>query len=433
MSKSADSLSLQRSAGQRCLDAPALIVIAAVSFNALLAIVSSHVVRLSPEAVILAEVSLLSAAHILALLKYRSEMAPWYLLLGLLFLLFLGRSLVTGHAEPKFIRDVVIIPTFIILGIASNSGQLDRTISIILIIVVVMGLVEAIFPQIYANTFNIKDYYEQTRGYTSEDFFNKNSSLFVSATRPQTRMFEFVDMPRLSSIFLEPVSLGNYCTIMVAYFCARFSSLSKLAVFTGILAVTFLIIGCDGRLASVSAVLIIAICILAPYMPPFSGALYLPVVLIAALIVIPFLNPDAGADDFSGRVAFSLDLLSQFTLPDLLGYSDKFLEKAVDSGIAYLILTQSLIGTVLIWFFIACLSTQKNEEQVRYTLSLLLYMALAMMVSYSTLTIKTASIAWFIHGVLQQRCPSSSLSSQRSNEDANSIVRLSPSSLRGRG
>jgi putative polymerase len=129
----------------------------------------------------------------------------------------------------------------------------------------------------------------------------------------------------------------------------------------------------------------------------------LPFILISASVVVPYFHPDAGADDFTGRVAYTLDMLGQFTLQDLLGYSDRFLQGAVDSGVAYLIITQSLIGAALIWLFIACVSTQRSLEQIRFTHSVLLYMALAMTVSYSMLTIKTAALTWFIHGVIQQQ------------------------------
>jgi putative polymerase len=273
---------------------------------------------------------------------------------------------------------------------------------LILAVVTAVGLVEAFLPDLYSSTFNVQDYYILTRGNVADDFYTKDSTLYVSAIRGDERFFSFLDIPRMSSIFLEPVSLGNYCTIMVAYFCARFWRLSALTLFAGGLAIAFLLVGSDGRLAATSAILIIAVCLLAPSLPRFSAAIYLPLAIMAAGGVVFVMNPSPYTDDFPGRLAYTMDLLGQLRLSDWLGVSGTSGEEAMDSGIAYLILTQSLIGTALIWLFLTCLSEQKTREQIRYIHALLLYLALTMTVSYSMLTIKTAALAWFIHGILQQ-------------------------------
>ena len=403
------------------LGAPALILIAAVSFNAFLAVINAHLFRLTDSIVIAVEIILLMTAHLVALKRYHQDMAAWYLLLGLLIVWCLVRALATGHIEPKLARDIAIIPTFILLGMISDPKQLDRTALIILAIAGAVGAVEAIFPDWYSSVFDIKNYYIQTRNYTIDDFYNKESTLFVSATRADGRMFAFLDMPRLSSIFLEPVSLENYCTIMTAYFCTRFRKLSAPALSLGMLIVAFLLVGSDGRLATASAALVVAVCVFAPYVPSFCAALYLPLILIAGLGVTLIMHPDPNSDDFPGRIAYTADMLQNFTLADLLGLSDKLLQNAVDSGIAYLIITQSLIGVVVLILFVICASAQHSKEQVRFMHALLMYIALTMMVSASVLTIKTAALAWFIHGALQRsstRAPQRAHLSGRSAEQS---------------
>ncbi len=397
---------LPRPSGQarsaRGLGVPALILIAAVCFNAFLAVINAHLFRLTDLIVIAVEVMLLLTAHLVALKRYHQDMAAWYLLLGLLVVWCLLRALAIGHIEPKLARDVAIIPTFIVLGMISDPKQLDRTVLTILAITGAVGAVEAIFPDWYSSVFDIKNYYIQTRNYTNDDFYNKDSTLFVSATRADGRMFAFLDMPRLSSIFLEPVSLENYCTIMTAYFCARFRELSAPALSLGVLTVAFLLVGSDGRLATASAALVVAVCAFAPYVPSFCAALYLPLILVAGVGVTLIMHPDPGSDDFPGRIAYTTDMLQSFTLVDLLGLSDRLLQNAVDSGIVYLIISQSLIGAVVIFLFVIYASVQKTKEQMRFMHALLLYIALTMMVSASMLTIKTAALAWFIHGALQR-------------------------------
>ena len=130
----------------------------------------------------------------------------------------------------------------------------------------------------------------------------------------------------MSSIFLEPVSLGNYCTIMGAYFATRYRELNKAALLIGFAALTFLVTGCDGRLATASIVIIIGICFLASHLPPFTATLYLPLVLIAAVGVGLLMHSNPLSDDLPGRVAYSLDILSQFKLMDWLGMPSEFLK-----------------------------------------------------------------------------------------------------------
>jgi putative polymerase len=110
-----------------------------------------------------------------------------------------------------------------------------------------------------------------------------------------------------------------------------------------------------------------------------------------------------GGDDFSGRIPFTADLLSRFDLQDFLGISDHYMKSAVDSGLAYFIITQSIIGLCAVWLFLVYASSEARMEQVRYNHALCLYMSLLLMVSYALFTIKTAALLWFIHGCLQRK------------------------------
>jgi putative polymerase len=163
------------------------------------------------------------------------------------------------------------------------------------------------------------------------------------------------------------------------------------------------LIGCDGRLAAVASILIIAAAILAPYLPRHSAVLYLPGVLGAAFLLTKIGGFHAGEDNFSGRIAHTVELLGQFGVGEFLGISaqPELLSRAVDSGIAYLIITQSLLGFAILWIFVVFGSAERTREQIRFTHATGIYLSLVMMVSYAFLTIKTAALLWFIYGVLQ--------------------------------
>jgi putative polymerase len=123
--------------------------------------------------------------------------------------------------------------------------------------------------------------------------------------------------------------------------------------------------------------------------------------VLAAFALTYVAGLHGGADDFAGRLANSVHLLAHLDAPDLLGLTDTLIAPAMDSGITYLILTQSLPIVLLLWLFIAANVSEATPEQVRFTHALCLYLTLSMMVSYAFLTIKTAGLAWFIQGALQ--------------------------------
>jgi putative polymerase len=380
---------------------PAVLVLAAILFNPLLAIVNGHVTPLSAGHVIAAEIALVGAAHVLALANYKPQMTPWYALAGILVLIALFRWLAMGEVDPKYLRDVLLIPTFVVLGMTFDERYLTRLVVLVHILVVAFLLLEALNTPAYSALFNVQDYYVATRGYDVERFWNQESDLYVSATRPDSRLFSFLDLHRLSSLFLEPVSLGNYCIVIVAFVCARYRRLGPATRAFLLLGTIAALLGSDGRLAAGASVLIIAVCVVARFLPRHSAALYLPAITLLAVLIVNIAGLQAGGDDWAGRLAHTVELLGQFDLPEYLGISNEFLDQAVDSGLAYLITTQSILGVAILWAFIVFCSRDDTPEQVRFTHAVCVFLALTLMVSFAFLSIKTAALLWFIHGALQ--------------------------------
>ena len=384
---------------------PGLIVFGAVSFNAVLAFVNGNVTGLTSAPVIAAEVFFVASAHAVALKNYKPQMATWYALLGLFVGFAIVRCIAYQTFDVKYLRDVMIIPTFVVLGMTFDSRRLVRVVVAVQILMLVFLLLEAIDTQLYADIFKIMDYYINTRGYSAEDFWNKDSTLFVSATRPDDRFFALIELHRLSSIFLEPVSLGNYCMVIVAFLCACFDEIGWKARWFLVISTALAIIGCDGRLAMASTPPMILCCYLAPRLPRNSALLYIPGVLALAFVLVAIGHFEPGGDDFPGRIAHTVYLLSNYETAEFLGLSDKFMSKAVDSGIAYLITTQSIFVVVALWAAIVVTASENRPDKTRYTHAVCIYIALNMMVSFALLTIKTAAVLWFIFGSLQEKDP----------------------------
>jgi putative polymerase len=380
---------------------PIMLVLFAVLFNAGLAIINAHITPISASVVIGMEVSIVVTANAIVLLHYRPQMLPWYGMILVIVLFSLERSLVVGQLNPKFLRDVLLIPTFVLLGMTTSPRRLTTLIVVLHFIVVGSVLFEACFTQAYSDIFDVRQYYIATRGAEDADFWNRSSDLFVSATRAGDRFFSFIDLHRTSSVFLEPVSLGNYVLIITAFLCANYRHLS-LAVLTFLLVGNAsALVGCDGRLAAVSSVICVLVTLVATRLPRQSALLYLPATLIGAILLVTLLQAKAD-DNFPGRVAYAMELLARFDFWEWIGNSDRLVGPVVDSGIAYTITTQSIFGLIAFWVFLVLNAAERTPEQIKYLHAICLYIALTLLVSYSLFSIKTAALAWFIHGSFQR-------------------------------
>ena len=382
---------------------PAGIVIAATAFNAVLAFVNGNVVGLGPAHVILAEVSIVLVAHLVALSNYRREMNPWYILLAVLMTFALVRSIYLEQIDVKYLRDMMIIPTFVVLGMTFNEKRIVQAVAVIHLLVLAVLVIEAVSTPLYSAIFRVMDYYINTRGNNVQDFWNTDSDLYVSATRSEARLFSFVPLHRMSSLFVEPVSLGNYCIVITGFICAFYARMRVQMRWFFIVGNVLVLLGSDGRLALVSCLLIIAATFIAPRLSPRLPALYLPGAVLFAFLVTVAGDLKGGEDNFPGRIAYSVELMSGFDLRDMLGLSNELLSRAVDSGISYMILTQSVLVVMFAWYVITCTGKMLTREQIIYCHAICIYIALNCIVSYAFLTIKTAALLWFIQGALQNQ------------------------------
>ena len=404
-----------------------MLVLFAVLFNALLAIINAHVTPVSANAVIGMEVSIVVAAHAIILWHYKPQMLPWYGMIVIIVLFSVERAFVVGELNPKFMRDVLLIPTFVLLGMTTHPRRLLTLVLVLHVLVVGGVLFEAYFTQAYSDLFGVRQYYIATRGAVEADFWNRSSELFVSATRPGDRFFSFVDLHRISSVFLEPVSLGNYILIVTAFLCANYRHLSLTVLTFLLLGNVIALVGCDGRLATVSSMIVVLVTLVATRLPRKSALLYLPATLVGAVLLIATLHPDFRDDNFSGRVAYGMQLLTRFDIWEWIGHSDRLVGPAADSGIAYTITTQSIFGLIAFYIFLVLNAAERSPEQTKFLHALCVFIVLTLLVSYSLFSIKTAALLWFIHGSFQITCmPRTAASVRVSRERQGSGIQGQP-------
>lgn len=376
-------------------------LLAALLFNPFLAFVNASVREIGRNHVAAAEMLIVATALLLIAFNARRIMLPWIGLLAGIAGAGIFFGLLNYQMELRYIRDVVNIPIFVLLGMLFVRGDMVRLFILAQSLVLTVLLFEAYLPNEFGATLDIISYYVNTRGFSEELFWNEESTLFVSATRIGERfMMPFLEVHRLSSVFLEPVSLGNYtiiATIFTVAFWRRMSLFRKvfLAASTAII-----LIGSDGRLALVICLIIIAGAFIFTRLPAYSQILYLPGAVVAAALIVSLFGIRSGTDDFPGRVAFSMEMLASLDLSALMGLSQYMSVRFDDSGIAYFIVTQSILSVTAIWLFICLTFSQRTRTNIIFIHGIAIYISLNLLVSYSLFSIKTASFLWFIYGYL---------------------------------
>lgn len=298
-------------------------------------------------------------------------------------------------------RNLLIPPVFVVLGMSSSNKSCFRVFVPLHILIVVVALVEAFFTAYYTNYFDVLKYYINTRGNSVEDFYNTESNLFISATRPGERfLISYLDLPRISSVFLEPVSLGNYLVVFAVFLLANYHLMRPelRCMLAGSL--VLMLVGADSRFATVAIIGVSSIVFFWRVLPFRKAWVVLPVIIIIIYIMDVSLNLRPGTDDFQGRIANSIEVVSSISLSQLFGSSDSgaSLVGVYDSGISYIIVTEGLPMLAVWWTIIFSLNYKFNRSNSIMIYGMAIYLSLSMVVSYSIASIKVASIVWFLVG-----------------------------------
>jgi putative polymerase len=373
---------------------------ASIVLNFLLCFVNSNLTQLSRVDVISFEVFLISAAFVLAVWFWHPLMRPWVLFAASVLIWWVILTLVRGEADPKYARDIIIIPAFAMLGISASQDRslIQKWLPFHLAIVGIM-VYEAAFPQGFSSVFNIMQYYINTRNFQVSDFWNPDAGLFVSATRPDERhIFSALPIHRLSSVFLEPVSLENYAIVVATFLVAFRQRLPPWVFWTFVITDLALLVGSDGRMGA-------TICALLPVIAFFGKALLrwapitlLPLVTLAVVVIVETFGFQSGDDNFPGRLAYTAELLGALGMLDIMGFGSGLADASADSGIVYLIISHSILGAALGWVFIFGTAPSQTRTAAILRCGAALYLSGNLMVSYSVFSIKTATLLWFLIG-----------------------------------
>lgn len=383
-----------------------LVLLFAVGYNFLLALVNASVFTVSPAMTYVAELAVYAACFVIGLWSLdRRRSAMIFTGIALLVLLMLMRLLLVWKIDPKFFRDALIPFAFLVLG-AAYTGSLPKLFVRLALIVSLVAVFELALPTLYGDVVNPKSYFVNARGASAASFWNADSNLFVSATRPGARNFlPSSNLPRASSLFIEPVTMGNFIIFFAAIVLTFRRWLRPLTIAASVLMIGFLIVASDGRLAAGTVVLMVLMTPLLQRMDQRLGFLIFFGVLLGGWLLVWASGIQSYEDTMPGRIFFTVDSIGRMSTQAWLGLDFDSPYKYFDSGIAYFISSQSVVMVLAFLLAYSFLMLMRTVEGQLFKNLLIFAFALSLLVSNGYFSIKTAALWWFACGCLWQMVP----------------------------
>jgi putative polymerase len=367
------------------------LLVGALTFNTALCFVNTNVMGINDTMVMGSEVLLVTTALYLGLGRSAAPYVVLAVFISYAAMLMAMRPLL----DPKAVRDFLIPIAFYMLGRSCRDPRLaDRAALTCGLIVVVFGLFEFLALDVYVKYFNIIKYYVARGTVAPSDVKPDTGALFASGIRPDSRtLLPFLGPHRASSVFLEPISTGNFGAIIYIW-CLNRKEMSKrwLTMATGIGA----IILSDSRFGANVCIVATIAWFFAPRTPRFVW-LAAPFFVLVGLTIYGFTSAEVNwQNNFGGRLLWTARLLTSLSPSAVWGLSpDKpFLS---DSGYAYSLNQIGLIGVIGFWSLFI-FTPERTPRAWRFKVSVAAYICLLMLVSDSVYSIKTAALLWFMTG-----------------------------------
>jgi putative polymerase len=370
----------------------------AIGYNFPMALLNAHVMAIGRGTLIALETLLMGAGLLLALSQWRPAMTRWLLMITAFFALSLLLALPRGGFDPKSFRDMLMFAVFIMVGMTIPLPRLRRTLVVIQLVILTVMLVEVSFPDSYGAALNPRSYVMNTRGLTEDQTSLSGNTELFGAMRPDERyLLPQLGWNRASSIFLEPLSLGNYvafAALAILLFWGDWRWRERLLMVVSTLVI---LVGCDGRFAAVSSLVLIVLAPLLVRLPTMLAIAWLPLGVLAARLASLALAWNPLEDTFTGRIARGMKHLFRMDWFDVLGGTVPT-QALADSGISYLVMSQSLPGVIMMQLFLYLQPGLERREQRLVLHGTALTFTLSILVSISMLSIKTAGFYWFLVG-----------------------------------
>lgn len=371
------------------------LVVAASLYTAFLCFINTHVMTVSNSLVAVFDGAILLSA--LALTLHGGPRWLW-MLLAALAMNFLALALLSDRLELKAVRDPLVLVTFAALGWRYGSFARARAaFFIVAAFVLAFALFEWLAPETYIGLFNVIDFYTARGMVNAQDLQYLDSEFFVSGARNGERMlFPLLGTHRVSSIYLEPVSMGNFGALALVFALSLDRTRWRTALAAALVALVAIVLA-DARFASMAA-LIFLLARLLPAGWTRIGVTLLPLIVIGMLFAFAVSGVGEG-DDLPTRLAGSGRTLLEMSPASVFGLAP-YDVVTFDAGYAYAMSAFGVLMCILLWLAFVAAPTRTREAQ-RYKLLLAAYIVAILCVSGTSLfALKTAALGFFIFGAL---------------------------------
>jgi putative polymerase len=286
-----------------------------------------------------------------------------------------------------------------------KGRSLDRPLLVVAGVVVAIGLVQAVAADAYNRVFNTFNYYVNLGGISTASAQVAGQAVTLNGMRPEgigrTLLPQLLGAQRVASVFLEPVSLGNFAVILLAWGLAKPWAEWRTAGWF-IAAALVCIVLADSRFGFYMIGLLVLLRLTLHGVGHWLGLVF-PAAGACALLLLATYAPTVG-DNLLGRMTVSGQYLLQFNEWNLLGVRD-FATNFGDMGYAYVFSRFSLPGAALMWACVYALPL-RDEAARRFRTFMSAYVTLILCVSGTSLfALKTAGLVWFALGALSMRNP----------------------------
>ncbi|MDY6922258.1 MAG: polysaccharide biosynthesis protein GumE [Pseudomonadota bacterium] len=312
-------------------------------------------------------------------------------------------ALISGELNPKLFRDLAI--PLCLFWVGYNVGKLwvaNRILLVITVLILAFAVVELFFLDIFVRYFDIYQYYVDTGSLKAVTEYERESRLQLNGMRPEgigrTILPGLLGSHRVSSIMLEPVSLGNLAVLLYAWWLSF--SRSGLGSNGWMPVCVLLIIALtDSRFAMITVLLLTFIRFCVPR-GLLSIAMAAPLFGLALILTPALLFPEYQGDNYLGRLIISGKALLAFDASTFFGILDH--QYYGDEGYAYAFSGFGFPLLLVLWVTLWLLPVP-NMIALRFRAMISVYIALLLCISGTSLfAFKSAAILWFLVGVSLQ-------------------------------
>jgi len=368
------------------------VILGTMTFNFLLAFVNTNITGIRDSHVMLSEMLLISMGLLLAL----DRRAGLYIVLAL-YLSYMALILsLRPELDLKAIRDLLIPLVFYSLGRkVERIEDADRIVFLSAYLILAVGSFEFIFLDIFTSVVNIFDYYVARGTLAADSNFVQGSNLFISSTRVGGRNFlPFLGNIRASSVFLEPVTMGNYGAFLCLWALFRQDMSRRWLMFA--LSFMVIVLG-DARFGLFVTFAFFSVVLFHRAVP--RAVLWLAPFLAALLLILygGWTSEVHWEDNLPGRILSSALIMTRLDWQAYLGTALD-LPFVDDNGYAYSLSQIGVVGAMFLWA-LYIFASPRSETAGKFKTLATVFLCLLLVVSNSIYSIKLAALFWFCAGV----------------------------------